>query len=145
MRREHRDPYVVLGVNRQASAADIVHAYRQLARRTHPDSSPARDSSPEAFRAVSDAYETLRDPRRRAAYDRSHPAVSEATQATRPAGSARDGAGGRVVLGRHRAVGGEPALRVGPVHVARADCERETAMGEATLARLLLALLPGWW
>ncbi|HET8527489.1 MAG TPA: DnaJ domain-containing protein [Gaiellaceae bacterium] len=73
MRGEHRDPYVVLGVARRASAAEIARAYRRAARATHPDSGPG--GSGEGFRAVSDAYETLRDPGRRAAYDREHPAA----------------------------------------------------------------------
>lgn len=134
--REHRDPYVVLGVGRQASAAEIVHAYRRLARLTHPDSSSAAAASSAAFRAVSDAYETLRDPRRRAAYDRSNPAPDTAR-------SMRSGHGtDRVVPGGRRAVAAEPALRVGPVHVLRADAGTASRADETTpFARLLLALL----
>ena len=74
--RERRDPYFVLGVPRQASAAEIARAYRIAARASHPDSAGA--GSAERFHAVSDAYEELRDPRRRALYDRSHPLVRPA-------------------------------------------------------------------
>jgi curved DNA-binding protein CbpA len=70
-RRERWDPYVVLGVARQASGEEIARAYRRAARASHPDSGGA--GSTEQFQAVSDAYEVLRDPRRRAVYDRSHP------------------------------------------------------------------------
>ncbi|HJQ50809.1 MAG TPA: J domain-containing protein [Gaiellaceae bacterium] len=70
-RRERRDPYVVLGVPRQASGDEITRAYRVAARASHPDCGAA--GSAEQFRAVSDAYEVLRDPRRRAVYDRSYP------------------------------------------------------------------------
>jgi curved DNA-binding protein CbpA len=69
--RERRDPYIILGVSRQASREEIARAYRRAARASHPDSGGF--GSAERFRAVSDAYEVLRDPRRRAVYDRSNP------------------------------------------------------------------------
>src|ERR1044071_2270350 len=76
--RERRDPYIVLGVPRQASGEEIVRAYRRAGRASHPDGGGA--GSAERFLAVSDAYEVLRDPRRRAVYDRSHP-LAEARSA----------------------------------------------------------------
>ena len=66
--REPQDPYVVLGVSRQASAEEIARAYRRAARTSHPDSSGVGSS--ERFQAVTDAYDELRDPGRRALYDR---------------------------------------------------------------------------
>jgi curved DNA-binding protein CbpA len=60
------DPYAVLGVPRDADAAAIHAAYRRAVRVTHPDAG----GSAAAFEAVQDAYETLRDPSRRAAHDR---------------------------------------------------------------------------
>lgn len=54
--REDPDPYVVLGVRRQASPEEIVRAYRRAARLTHPDGGRSGAGS-ERFRAVSDAYE----------------------------------------------------------------------------------------
>ncbi len=69
--REPKDPYIVLGVARQASGEEIARAYRRAARLSHPDSGSS--ASAERFRAVSDAYDVLRDPTRRAVYDRSHP------------------------------------------------------------------------
>jgi curved DNA-binding protein CbpA len=83
---DERDPYRLLGVHRQASASDINRAYRRAARATHPDASPGDPSASDRFQAVNAAYETLRDPDRRAAYDRTHPAVSPA--ARRPAAQA---------------------------------------------------------
>lgn len=71
-RREDLDPYVVLGVRRQASSDEIARAYRRAARLTHPDGGGSGAGS-ERFRAVSEAYEVLRDPGRRAGYDRQHP------------------------------------------------------------------------
>lgn len=91
--REPRDPYVVLGVSRRASAAEIARAYRRAARTSHPDSGAA--GSAERFRAVTDAYDELRDPARRALYDRSRTPDP-------PGGSIRYAAPGsqHVVLGR---------------------------------------------
>lgn len=65
---EFKDYYAVLGVDRNASPEDIKRAYRKLARKYHPDIS----QEPEAearFKEVGEAYETLKDPDKRAAYD----------------------------------------------------------------------------
>src|SRR5690606_465840 len=62
-----RDYYEVLGVAQDAKAADIKRAYRQLARRYHPDISG--DDRTVTFREVTRAYEVLRDPERRRTYD----------------------------------------------------------------------------
>lgn len=70
--REPQDPYAVLGVSRHASAEEVARAYRRAARRSHPDSGGV--GSAERFRAVTDAYDELRDPERRALYDRSQAA-----------------------------------------------------------------------
>src|ERR1041385_2111859 len=88
--RERRDPYIVLGVPRQASGEEIARAYRRAARASHPDSGGA--GSTERFQAVSDAYEVLRDPRRRAVCDRSHPFAESRTAEAR--GSVRYAAPG---------------------------------------------------
>jgi molecular chaperone DnaJ len=64
-----RDYYEVLGVERQASEADIKRAFRRLARELHPDVSSAPDAE-RHFREVAEAYEVLSDPERRATYDR---------------------------------------------------------------------------
>lgn len=58
--------YEVLGVARTASAAELRSAYRKLVRQVHPD----QGGSATRFRAVQAAWETLSDPERRAAYDR---------------------------------------------------------------------------
>ena len=67
-----RDYYEVLGVARSASAADIKRAYRNLARRHHPDVVAEGDkASAEAhFKEINEAYAVLSDPQRRASYDR---------------------------------------------------------------------------
>lgn len=61
--------YAVLGIERGASADEIRRAYRQAALALHPDRNPDPDASAR-FLAVQQAYERLRDPERRAAYDR---------------------------------------------------------------------------
>jgi curved DNA-binding protein CbpA len=97
--RERRDPYIVLGVARQATGEEIARAYRRAARASHPDSGDP--GSTEQFQAVSDAYEVLRDPRRRALYDRSHPFARPRTADAR-GGSVRYAAPGsqHLVLGQ---------------------------------------------
>ena len=65
-----QDFYVVLGVQRDASEADIKKPYRKLAMECHPDRNNGDKSSEEKFKLVSEAYEVLRDPDKRAAYDR---------------------------------------------------------------------------
>jgi curved DNA-binding protein CbpA len=75
MKGQQPDYYAVLGVRRDVSAAEIDRAYRRAARATHPDVHPHDRSAAERFRAATVAYETLRDPARRASYDRAHPFV----------------------------------------------------------------------
>ena len=62
------DHYDVLGVSRNASDDDIKRAYRELARKYHPDSNPD-PAAVEQFKEVTRAYEVLRDPERRRRYD----------------------------------------------------------------------------
>jgi len=69
------DYYTLLGVDRDASAAEIGRAYKRAARSTHPDMHPDEPSAAKRFTAVTVAYETLGDPARRRAYDRTHPAT----------------------------------------------------------------------
>jgi curved DNA-binding protein len=66
-----RDYYEVLGVPRTASADDIKRAYRQLARKHHPDLQPAseRTRAAERFKEINEAYEALSDADKRAKYD----------------------------------------------------------------------------
>jgi curved DNA-binding protein len=63
-----KDYYETMGVARDASPDDIKRAYRRLARKYHPDVSKEKDAE-ERFKEVGEAYEVLRDPEKRAAYD----------------------------------------------------------------------------
>jgi len=65
---EFKDYYATLGVERDAGADDIKRAYRKLARKYHPDVSKEPDAEAR-FKDVSEAYEALHDPEKRAAYD----------------------------------------------------------------------------
>ncbi len=64
-----RDYYEVLGLTRSASADDIKNAFRNLARKYHPDVNKAEDAE-EMFKEINEAYGVLSDPDKRAAYDR---------------------------------------------------------------------------
>lgn len=62
------DYYEMLGVDRNASLADIKKAYRKLAHKYHPDVANTADAE-EKFKDIAEAYATLKDPEKRAAYD----------------------------------------------------------------------------
>jgi molecular chaperone DnaJ len=64
-----RDYYEVLGVNRDASDADLKGAYRKLAMKWHPDRNPDNPKAEEHFKEAKEAYEVLSEPQKRAAYD----------------------------------------------------------------------------
>lgn len=64
-----RDYYDVLGVSKDASAADIKAAYRKMAMKYHPDRNPDNKEAEEKFKEAAEAYEILSDAKKRSQYD----------------------------------------------------------------------------
>ena len=64
-----RDFYEVLGVSRDADEKTLKGAYRKLAMQNHPDRNPDDEAAAERFREATEAYDVLKDPQKRAAYD----------------------------------------------------------------------------
>jgi len=64
-----RDYYTVLGVEKNASEADLKKAYRRMAMKYHPDRNPDDQEAEAAFKEVKEAYEVLSNAQKRAAYD----------------------------------------------------------------------------
>ena len=67
---EKRDYYEVLGVEKNASAAEIKSAFRKLAKKYHPDLNKDDPSAAEKFKEAQEAYEVLSDEEKRSQYDR---------------------------------------------------------------------------
>lgn len=79
-----RDPYDTLAVPRTASADDIKKAYRQLAKKLHPDLNPGNAKAAAQFKEVSAANDLLSDPEKRARFDRGEIDASGAEVRRRP-------------------------------------------------------------
>jgi len=87
-----RDYYEVLGLKRGASAEEIKKAYRQKAKDLHPDRNKDDPDAERLFKEVGEAYDVLKDPEKKAAYDRFGHAAFEAGMGGN--GGPRPGAGG---------------------------------------------------
>ncbi len=73
-----KDYYETLGINRDASEDEIKKAYRKMAMKYHPDRNPDNPKAEEHFKEAKEAYETLSDGQKRAAYDQYGHAAFEA-------------------------------------------------------------------
>jgi len=87
-----RDPYQILGVAKDASAADIKKAFRKLAKKYHPDQNPDDPKAQEHFSEANSAYEIVGDEKKRAQFDRGE---IDAEGKPRFQGFPGGGAGGR--------------------------------------------------
>ncbi|MGB3718920.1 MAG: molecular chaperone DnaJ [Proteobacteria bacterium] len=77
-----RDYYEVLGVSRNATEQELKAAFRRLAKECHPDFHPGDKDAERRFKEIAEAYETLKDPQKRAAYDQFGHAAFDGTGRT---------------------------------------------------------------
>ncbi len=97
---KYKDYYDILGVKRDASQSDLKRAYRQLARKYHPDVSKQANAE-ERFKSVGEAYEVLKDPEKRAAYNQLGSNWKSGQDFRPPPGWQQQGSGGVGVGGMH--------------------------------------------
>ena len=81
-----RDYYEVLGIDRGATDPDLKSAFRKLAKKFHPDTNPGDVDAEKNFKEVNEAYEALKDPQKRAAYDQFGHAAFEGMGGRGPGG-----------------------------------------------------------
>ena len=115
------DLYQLLGVPRGASDGEITRAWRRRAAAEHPDRRPRDAAAPARFRALTEAYQVLGDPARRAAYDRSlreqpRPGA-DAAEGPVPGPPARSQRGSGLPVTVRQGRVPEPPRRAGPVWI----------------------------
>lgn len=119
-----QDFYAILGVASDADAGQITHAFRCLARALHPDTPAAPDSSADAdserFTQVVAAWRVLRDPAKRAAYDRTRtpaaPTVPDRPASDLPEYRVTEHRGdGAVLVAGPTTIHARPASHSGPI------------------------------
>lgn len=130
-----RDCYEILGVSRDVNEADLKKAYRRLAMKYHPDRNTDDEGASEKFKEAKEAFEILKDPQKRAAYDQfGHAGVSN-----QPGGGGGFGGGADIndifgdvfgdIFGGGRGRGGGPRVYRGDDLQYNLDISLEDAVG----------------
>ena len=88
-----RDYYDVLGVSKSATEKELKSAFRKLAMEHHPDRNPGDEAAEKTFKEVNEAYDALKDPQKRAAYDQFGHAAFEQGGGGNPFGGGAGAAG----------------------------------------------------
>jgi len=142
---EFKDYYKVIGVERDATQAEIKRSYRKLARKYHPDVSKESDAE-ERFKEVGEAYAVLKDPEKRTAYDQLGEDWKKGQDFKPPPnwdqgfeyhGGDPGGGGGEEFSDFFETLFGRGDFRGG---FTRADHRPFTARGEDTFARIVVDL-----
>ena len=146
---EFKDYYAVMSVEKSATPEDIKRAHRKLARKYHPDVSKEKDAEAR-FKELAEAYDVLKDPEKRAAYDRFVLTTKRGNNfSRRPTGQARN-LGAAVIHKVFKTAMGKTTARflipysgvwaVGRVLASRAAMKRLTCMGKTSMPRFRLIL-----
>jgi molecular chaperone DnaJ len=124
------DYYELLEVQRGADDSALKSAYRRLAMRWHPDKNPGDVQAEQRFKAISEAYEVLRDPQKRAAYDRyGHAAFQQGGGGPQDFGGFSDIF--ENIFGEFMGGGGRQRGRSGPTRGADLRYDLEISLEEA--------------
>lgn len=127
-----RDYYEVLGVERNASEADIKKAFRTLARKYHPDANQDDPNAAEKFKEINEAYQVLSDAEKRAGYDQfGHAAEQMGGAGGNPFGQQGDFSGFGDIFDMFFGGGGRQRNPKGPVRGADLEYNLDLSLEEA--------------